>query len=58
MRPRTLSILLVTFALAYWLRFDSLQLHGEYVLAILVGLLLSSMVLPGTGALAGVSGIS
>jgi putative colanic acid biosynthesis UDP-glucose lipid carrier transferase len=46
-----LGILLISFLLAYLLRFGWVPLGTDYFVALLLGLLLSSVVLPATGAL-------
>jgi len=49
-QANALLVILVSFLLAYWLRFGSVPLPEEYLIALLLTLLLSSIVLPATGA--------
>ena len=49
-QANTLLIVLVSFLLAYWLRFGSTGLPQGYFVALLVTLLLSSIIFPATGA--------
>ena len=49
-QANTLLIVLVSFLLAYWLRFGSAALPQGYLVALLVTLLLSSIIFPATGA--------
>ena len=46
----TLLVILLAFLVATWLRFDQLQLPPGYLLALLTGLLLASIIMPATGA--------
>ncbi|MBT8062205.1 MAG: undecaprenyl-phosphate glucose phosphotransferase [Xanthomonadales bacterium] len=46
----SLLVILVSCVLAYFIRFDTAVLSNAYLLALLSGLLLSSVVLPATGA--------
>ena len=45
-----LLLILLSFLLAHWLRFNDMPLSPEYLQALLLVLLLSSIVLPATGA--------
>ncbi|MDX2463977.1 MAG: hypothetical protein QNK31_05650 [Porticoccus sp.] len=47
---QTQLMILISFLLAFYMRFDSLQLNAEYVIALLFGLLTSAVILPATGA--------
>jgi len=43
-------VILLAFLLAYYLRFDSLQMNTDYVIALLCCLLISAVIMPATGA--------
>lgn len=43
-------VILLAFQLAYFLRFGSLQIEGNYITALLCGLLVAAVVMPITGA--------
>lgn len=47
---QTLMVILLAFLAAAWLRFDTMELTPPYVSALLVTLLLSSIIIPATGA--------
>jgi len=49
-QANTLLIVLVTFLLAYWLRFGYIALPEGYIGALLLTLMLSSIIFPATGA--------
>jgi len=49
-QANALLVVLVSFLLAYWLRFGGMPLQQGYLLALLVSLVLSSIILPATGA--------
>ncbi len=49
-QANALLVILVGFLLAYWLRFGYVSLPQAYLIALLVTLLISSIVLPATGA--------
>jgi Undecaprenyl-phosphate glucose phosphotransferase len=49
-QANALLVILVSFLLAWWLRFDHTALPQAYLLAILFTLLISAIVLPATGA--------
>jgi putative colanic acid biosynthesis UDP-glucose lipid carrier transferase len=47
---QTQFVILLAFLLAYYLRFDSLQMSTGYVIALLLGLLTAAVIMPATGA--------
>jgi putative colanic acid biosynthesis UDP-glucose lipid carrier transferase len=47
---RAILVILAAFSLAYWLRFGWVPLTPQYLLVLLLGLLLVSVILPATGA--------
>ena len=47
---QTQLVILIAFLLAFYLRFDSLQLSTAYVIVLLLGLLLAAVIMPATGA--------
>ena len=49
-QANALLIILVSFLFAYWLRFGYTALEQGYLVALLVSLVISSIVLPATGA--------
>lgn len=49
-QANSLLVILVSFLLAYWLRFGNTAIPQHYLLALLVTLLVSAVILPATGA--------
>lgn len=47
---QTQLVLLLAFLLAYFSRFDALQMDQKYVIVLLLGLLISAVIMPATGA--------
>ena len=47
---QTQFVILLAFLLAFYFRFDSLQLSTAYVIVLLLGLLVSAVIMPATGA--------
>ena len=47
---QTQFVILLAFLLAFYLRFDSLELSAAYVIVLLLGLLVSAVIMPATGA--------
>ncbi len=47
---QTQLVILLAFLLAYYLRFDSLQMASGYIIALLLGLLSAAVIMPATGA--------
>ena len=47
---QTQFVILLTFLLAFYLRFDSLQMSTAYVIVLLLGLLTTAVIMPATGA--------
>ncbi len=47
---QTQFVILIAFLLAFYLRFDSLQMSTAYVIVLLLGLLLAAVIMPATGA--------
>ena len=47
---QTQFVILLAFLLAYYLRFNSLELSTSYVIVLLLGLLIAAVVMPATGA--------
>ncbi len=47
---QTQFVILLTFLLAFYLRFDSVQMDTTYVIALLLGLLIAAIIMPATGA--------
>ena len=46
----SLLVVLVSFLLAYWMRFESFAMDNSYRMVLLTGLLFSSVIFPATGA--------
>ena len=47
---QTQFVILLSFLLAYYLRFDTLQMNTAYVIVLLLGLLIAAVIMPATGA--------
>jgi len=47
---QTQFVILITFLIAYYSRFDSLQMSADYVIVLLLGLLIAAVIMPATGA--------
>ena len=47
---QTQVVIFITFMLAFFIRFGSLQINTDYVIALLSGLLISAVIMPATGA--------
>ncbi len=47
---QTQIVILLAFLLALYARFGSLQLNSDYIIALLLGLLISAVIMPATGA--------
>ena len=47
---QTQLVILLTFSLAYYARFSSLQMDANYVIVLLLGLLTAAVIMPATGA--------
>jgi len=43
-------LILVAFLLAFYARFESLQVHANYMIVLLLGLLVAAVIMPATGA--------
>ena len=46
----SLLVVLVSFVIAYWMRFESFAMDNSYRIVLLIGLLFSSVIFPATGA--------
>ena len=49
-QANALLVILVSFLFAYWVRFGNTALEQHYLVAMLLTLVISSVVLPATGA--------
>ena len=47
---QTQMVILLAFLLAFYARFQSLQIGADYIIALLLGLLIAAVILPATGA--------
>jgi Undecaprenyl-phosphate glucose phosphotransferase len=47
---QTQFVIFLAFLLAYYLRFDSLQMSSDYLIVLLIGLLTTAVIMPATGA--------
>lgn len=47
---QTQLVILLAFLLAYYLRFDKLQMSTAYIIVLLLGLLIAAVIMPATGA--------